>query len=162
MDTDDDTYYTFNWNDEPVTVVSLTYSDTGLNGIYTMTFSNGSILTVSGELGSHGGEDMCIPVTFFKWNELFPSYTEDACNSASTRIDDVANEYAQISTFLVRQDTTTGYSNLCDTTLYINTDSDVIPYFGFRSTHNGCYSHEINICYKSDSNKVIYEKRIFL
>jgi hypothetical protein len=96
----DTIYYTCQWNDRPITVVSLEYDGSGLFGTYTMTFSDGSKLKVSGELGGHGGVDRCDPVVFFKWNELFPSYTQTAHDSASERIDDVATEHAQCSSFV--------------------------------------------------------------
>lgn len=160
--TSDEIYYTCQWADGPVTVKSLDYTELNFNGTYTMTFRDGSNLKVSGELGTQGGVDSCEPVTFFKWNELFPCYTKSAYDSARDRINDVANEHAQISSFSICHDTTSGNNDACDSTLYINTDSTDIPYFGFRSTHNGCYSHEVNICYTSDSGNVIYEKRIML
>jgi hypothetical protein len=158
----DETYYTYQWNGRPVIIESLVYYDIGIFGTYTMTFSDGSTLMVSGELGTQGGTDGNDPVVFFKWNEIFPYYTQSAYDSAHDRINDVANEHAQISSFSICHDTTSGHNDFCDSTLYINTDSTDIPYFGFRSTHNGYYSHEVNICYTDDIGNVIYKKRIML
>lgn len=161
----DETYYTYQWNCHPVTVQTLNYIESnpsGLWGTYTMTFSDGSTLKVEGELGTQGGADSCDPVVFFKWNEIFPDYTQAACDTAITRIADVANEVAQISSFSICHDTSSGNNDLCDTTLYINTDSTEIPYFGFRSIHNGCYSHEVHIYYTNTNGISVYDKRIYL
>ena len=155
----DEIYYTCQWTGpRSVTVSSLEYN----KDTYTMAFSDGSILTLTGEIGTQGGADSCDPVVFFKWNEIFPSYTQDAHDSANGRIDAIAEEFAQITTFIISHDTTSGHNDLCDTTLYINTDSDDIPYFGFRSTHNGCYSHEINVSVTNPIGDVVFNKRFYL
>lgn len=158
--TADEIYYTCQWTDGPVTVMSLNYTELNCNGIYTMTFSDGSILSFVGELYEPG--TYCNPVTFFKWNEVFPEYTQEASDSARSRIDAVADDCAQITSFTLCHDTTTGDCNLCDTTLYINTDSGDIPYFGFRSSHNGNYGSYMTISYINATGNVVYNKSILL
>ncbi len=155
----DEIYYTYQWTGpRSVTVSSLEYN----NDTYTMTFSDGSILSVTGQVGTQGGADSCEPVVFFKWNEIFPFYTQSAYDSTDSRINAVADEFAQITTFTICHDTTSGHNDICDSTLYINTDSGVIPYFGFRSTHNGCYSHEINVSVTNPIGEVVYNKHFYL
>jgi hypothetical protein len=158
--TADEIYYTCQWTDGPVTVKSLAYTELNCYGTYTMTFSDGSILTFVGEVYALGA--YCNPVTFFKWNEVFPGYTQEASDSARSRIDAVADDCAQITSFTLCHDTTTGDCDVCDTTLYINTDSGDIPYFGFRSIHNGNYGNDMTISYTDAIGNVVYNKRILL
>lgn len=160
-------YFTHTWT-SPVYITSLDYSILDVRepvnyyklGVFKISFSDNSYLTISAEVDKVSG--LCDKVIYFDTSEIYGDKIPKR-DIPTYIVDDklLVNKFT-ICHFVDTADESVSIFGMCNETLYIDIDNKNIPYFGFKSLHNGYYASIITVCYVNSDTITMHNQRYFL